>query len=273
MRDLLSHYHSQWVENDQKAYYDVFWIMQHYLSIEWADLQTKNIDYYPKETIVKLEEAIKAYKVGKPLAYLLGNVDFYELNFQIKEGVLIPRADTEPMVSEIIKRLKGNERILELGTGSGAIACAIAHHMPKVKITAVEWSDVACDVAKKNVKQLGLEEQVRVVKENWYDLSLSGFDWVISNPPYIAKDDPHMMRSVYKYEPIEALESDDLGYKDLLYIINNAKRWLIPNGYIALEHGFMQQEAVKQALIECQYKNIHLGRDEVHPRYVIAGGL
>lgn len=268
--DSLSDWHSHWVKGDQKAYYDVFWIMQHYLNIEWADLHTKGVNHYSKEKVEELESALKEYEAGKPLAYLLENIDFYNLNFKVKEGVLIPRMDTEPMVAEVIKRLKGNERIIELGTGSGAIACAIAHHMPSIEIVAVEWSDIACDIAKENVKKLGLERQVSIAKENWYNLSLSEFDWVISNPPYIAKDDPHMADSVYKYEPKEALESEKMGYKDLFYIISNANQWLVSGGYIALEHGFLQQEVVKSALEKQNCSDIYLGRDKTHPRFVIA---
>lgn len=268
MSNSLASYHAKWVKDD-RSYHDIFWIMQHYLNIGWADLQTKSLDDFEALVLKNLEGAILDYLKGKPLAYIIGHVEFYQLPIHVTEGVLIPRRDTEPMVKEIISRLSGNEKILELGVGSGAISCAIAFHKPSVKIVAIDQSEVACKVAKDNARRLGLSN-IDIIHDSWHDFSQSNFDWVISNPPYIDKDDPSLSKDVKAYEPHDALISEEEGYGDLSYIVNNSDRWLTDNGSLALEHGYLQQKKLKVILEQKGFKDILLGQDESHPRFVIA---
>lgn len=268
MSEYLSVLHRSWAQINTQAYYDVYWIIKNSLNIDWKDLPDKRLQDFSEEQVRLLEKNIALYKEGKPLAYILKEVSFYGLSLYIDERALIPREDTEPMVAAIIKRLKKGDSILELGTGSGAIACAIASKIPEVKITAIEASTKACEVAKYNIQRLGLSN-IKLIEKSWYDKIEGQFDWVIANPPYIDVEDPYLDPST-QYEPKEALFSDHAGYKDLFYLIKASKQWLSPFGCIALEHGFKQQEGVVEALKSFNYKHIYVGTDHTHPRFIIA---
>lgn len=269
--DELSVYHQRWSKGDQKAYYDIFWIMQHFLNITWGDLHQKRLEDFPSHQTDALSLAITEYKQGKPLAYIVESVYFNELLFKIREGVLIPRADTEPMVSYIISKLSGGERLLELGIGSGAISCSIAKHCQNIQILGIDIAREACELARENAKRLGVDNNIEIRCESWFDLNNIGkFDWVISNPPYIAKGDTQLEPSVLQYEPTSALIAENEGFSDLLYIAKSARQWLVPGGRIALEHGFSQQEKLSQILSELGYSKIVRESDKYHPRFLVA---
>lgn len=264
----LSVFHRQ--NSTDASFYDVYWILNYFLGVRWVDLETKALTDFPSEKVEHMMRALEAYHEGKPLAYILQCADFLDLSLFVKEGVLIPRSDTEPMVLEILKHLKGKERILELGVGSGAISCALASRQD-VEIVGIDASPLACEVAKINVDRLGLADRVKIQCEDWYnDWDFGLFDWVVSNPPYIAKDDPSLSDSVKQYEPSSAWKAEDEGLADLYYIIDHAHRWLKPSGYIVLEHGFSQQEKVSRKLKEAGYSIVHYGKDPVHSRFLVA---
>ena len=269
MSKALLAWHAEQVDS-QQAYYDVFWIMQYCLGITWTDLHIRYLSDYAEDRAQLLQQLVLEYKKGKPLPYIVKNIEFYGLPFYIEEGVLIPRADTEYMVSEVIGRLSGGDRVLELGVGSGVIACSIAKYRPDVEIMAIDASDKACEISAKNVSDLGLGDRISICKADWYDLDVEGFDWVVANPPYIASTDEYIEPQVRAYEPKSALFSGNDGCQDLLYIIQKSKIWLKKGGRIALEHGFKQQDQIQQALMKEGYGDIYLGMDKVHPRFIMA---
>lgn len=189
---------------------------------------------------------------GEPIAYLLGKRGFHNIELYVAPGVLIPRPETELLVEiglNEIARLDctsdSQPQLLDLGTGSGAIALAIAHAAPQALVTATDQSAEALEIAKINIKELGLEERVKLIPGSWYEpLDQLGFDIILSNPPYIAKQDPHLNQGDLRFEPVSALTDHATGLTCLENIISGAKEHLNPNGLIAVEHGFDQSEAV-----------------------------
>lgn len=186
---------------------------------------------------------------GEPVAYLVGKRGFHNIELFVAPGVLIPRPETELLVDiglQEIKRLNDQVDILDLGTGSGAIALAIAHEAPQAIVTATDQSNEALEIAQFNAKQLKVADQVRFSQGSWYgalEVSAS-FDIILSNPPYIASEDSHLKQGDLRFEPISALTDHQDGLSCLEIIISGAKRHLNPNGLIAVEHGFDQSEAV-----------------------------
>lgn len=204
-------------------------------------------------------EALKEWQVletkrsnGEPIAYLIGKRGFHNIELYVAPGVLIPRPETELLVEiglHEITRLKQasatQATLLDLGTGSGAIALAIAHAVPQVLVTATDQSAEALEIAKRNAKELGLEERVKLIQGSWYEpLGRQSFDIILSNPPYISKQDPHLKQGDLRFEPASALTDHATGLTCLEGIISGAREHLHPNGFIAVEHGFDQSEAV-----------------------------
>jgi release factor glutamine methyltransferase len=186
---------------------------------------------------------------GEPIAYLVGKRGFYNIELYVAPRVLIPRPETELLVEiglREIKRLNTPASILDLGTGSGAIALAIAHEAPSAKITATDQSIEALEIAKINAARLNVMCRVQFFQGGWYE-ALDGdmsFDVILSNPPYIAAQDTHLGQGDLRFEPVSALTDHGNGLTCLEKIITGAQPYLNPNGLLALEHGFDQSEAV-----------------------------
>lgn len=186
---------------------------------------------------------------GEPIAYLVGKRGFHNIELYVAPDVLIPRPETELLV-EIglgeIKLINTPARILDLGTGSGAIALAIAHEAPNAQLTATDQSIKALEIAKKNAKLLNVSSRVQFLQGSWYEAieeSMS-FDIILSNPPYIAAADSHLSQGDLRFEPASALTDHASGLTCLEKIIAGAKPHLNSNGLLAVEHGFDQSEAV-----------------------------
>jgi len=216
-------------------------------------------------------EALKEWQVletkrsnGEPIAYLIGKRGFHNIELYVAPGVLIPRPETELLVEiglHEITRLKQasatQATLLDLGTGSGAIALAIAHAAPQVLVTATDQSAEALEIAKRNAKELGLEERVKLIQGSWYEpLGRQSFDIILSNPPYISKQDPHLKQGDLRFEPASALTDHATGLTCLEGIISGAREHLHPNGFIAVEHGFDQSEAVINLMIAAGLREV-----------------
>ena len=186
---------------------------------------------------------------GEPIAYLLGKKGFYNIELKVGPGVLIPRSETELLVEitlSEVTRLGREVCILDLGTGSGAIALAAAHNAPNAQITATDQSDEALMIAKQNAATLGLIDRVEFRQGSWYEAlaDQTSFDIILSNPPYIANKDPHLSQGDLRFEPVSALTDGSTGLSCLETIISQAGHYLKPGGLLAVEHGFDQSEAV-----------------------------
>ncbi len=181
---------------------------------------------------------------GEPAAYLLGDKEFFGLNLRVTPDTLIPRPDTETLVHWALEHLPTDQprRVLDLGTGSGAIALALAHERPQAKVTAVDASAGALQVALDNAAALGL--RLRGLLGSWFaPVAGERFDLIVSNPPYIAEGDPHM--AALRFEPESALTAGPDGLDDLRQIVAQAPDHLPPGGWLLLEHGYDQAEAVQ----------------------------
>ncbi|MGZ8250923.1 MAG: peptide chain release factor N(5)-glutamine methyltransferase [Methylophilaceae bacterium] len=198
-------------------------------------------------------EALLARRInGEPVAYLLGHREFYGLDLKVSTATLIPRPDTETLVEAALAKIPNdtNYKILDLGTGTGAIALAIARHRPKSIVTAVDASDAALDIAKENAQNLKIAN-VRFVLSDWLTaLNDEKFDVIASNPPYIEQDDVHLSQGDLRFEPLSALASGLDGLDDIRRIIQAAPLHLNPQGWLILEHGYNQAEAVAKLLTE-----------------------
>ena len=213
---------------------------------------------------------------GEPIAYLVGKKGFHNIELQVAPGVLIPRPETELLV-EIglleISRLGGKAQILDLGTGSGAIALAIASAAPHSRVIATDQSSEALTIARSNAQYLKLEHQVQFVQGSWYEAieREATFDLILSNPPYIEKEDPHLQQGDLRFEPINALTDQANGLSCLTAIISRAKLHLNPKGLIAVEHGFDQSNAVVELMKSAGLEDIQTHLDLAGHRRVASG--
>ena len=187
---------------------------------------------------------------GEPIAYLVGEREFYSLRFEVTPAVLIPRPETELLVDQALERIptRGPSKVLDLGTGSGAVAIAIAKHRPLASITAVDFSDDALIVARMNAKYHDATN-VCIVAGDWYTgVAGEEFDLIVSNPPYVADGDPHLGQGDLRFEPRTALVAGTDGLDCVRRIIDSAEDHLIRGGWLLLEHGYDQAEACCQLL-------------------------
>lgn len=199
---------------------------------------------------------------GEPIAYLRGFKEFFSLSLNVTHDTLIPRPETELLVEWALDQCSDPNSILnvaDLGTGSGAIALALAKQRPKWKIIATECSEKALTVAKQNAENLSLKNVTfqLTTPDSWCsDLPNIPFSLIISNPPYISADDSSLCPFVARYEPLNALLAEDNGLSDLKKIISEAKLFLKPGGFLGLEHGYSQANAVKKFMRQDNYKKI-----------------
>ena len=205
---------------------------------------------------------------GEPLAYIVGYKAFFSLTLQVDARVLIPRPDTETLVQWSLDLLQAPgmplvRRVLDLGTGSGAVALAIAHGLQtsgcQGKVVAVDASTDALNVARGNAQRLGLDQDLTFIQSSWLQEVTGHFHLMASNPPYIASGDPHLTALVH--EPLEALTAGMDGLDDLRQITRQAPRHLHPGGWLLLEHGYDQADAVRQLLAEQGFSQVQSRRD------------
>ena len=196
---------------------------------------------------------------GEPVAYLRGCKEFYGLTLQVDARVLDPRPDTETLVDWALQLLAPlpAPRVLDLGTGSGAIALALQHQRPDAQVSAVDASADALAVAQANAARLGLA--VQFARGNWLRGVAGQFDVIASNPPYIAAADPHL--AALRHEPLQALASGADGLDDIRSIVAQAPAHLQPGGWLLLEHGWEQAEAVQALLRSAGFAEVQSRKD------------
>ncbi len=215
------------------------------------------------EQQIKFEKLISRRSKGEPIAYILGYQEFWSLTLHVSPATLIPRSETELLVEQalILIAENNNASILDLGTGSGAIALAIATERPICKVTASDYSTTVLDIAKSNAKKHHIAN-VRFIQSNWFsELAGNFFDIIVANPPYIAQNDAHLQQGDLPYEPYSALASQDNGLADIKIIIREARRHLKPGGWLLLEHGYNQAKEVCALLEKQDFQSIHTESD------------
>ncbi len=198
---------------------------------------------------------------GLPIAYLLGQQEFWSLPLKVSPSTLIPRPDTECLVETALELpLPENARVLDLGTGTGAIALALASEKAKWQIMASYLIEEAVELARENSRSLQLP--ITVVQSHWFDqIPESGFDLLISNPPYIPASDGHLHEGDVRFEPPSALVAGDDGLDDIRLLVTQGLKRLNPDGWMLLEHGYDQGEAVRNLFAAAGWRNIETRRD------------
>jgi release factor glutamine methyltransferase len=208
-------------------------------------------------------EFIQQRANGYPVAYLTGDKEFWSLPLCVTEAVLIPRPETELLVELALELFPEKQivKAIDLGTGSGAIALALASARRHWRISATDISPASLQIAQHNAKQLSVHN-VEFLLSDWFDaLEHQQFDLIVSNPPYIANNDPHLQQGDLVHEPARALASGEDGLQDLRTIIQTSPNHLLPGGYLLLEHGMDQQQAVAILLHQQGFSGIECYRD------------
>lgn len=213
----------------------------------------------PADTAERLEQSLQRRLAGEPLAYITGFKEFFGLKLQVDARVLDPRPDTETLVEWALELLPPDSqaRILDLGTGSGAVALALQNERPICHVVAVDASADALAVAQANANRLNLP--VKCVLSHWMDQVEGPFQLVVSNPPYVADTDPHL--AALTHEPLQALTSGPDGLDDLRQIVAQAPSRLAPGGWLLLEHGWDQAPAVQTLLRDAGFKQVQSRKD------------
>ncbi|MCB5208040.1 peptide chain release factor N(5)-glutamine methyltransferase [Methylovorus mays] len=251
-------------------------LMSHALgNVEHAWLIAHESDALPPEIASAFQDLLHRRLAGEPVAYILGNREFFGLRLAVSPATLIPRPDTETLVETALARIpsEGAREVLDLGTGTGAIALAIAAHRPQCRVVAVDACAAALQVARQNAEMLGLaateSDDHGMTKGNvefrlgsWFaPLADLKFDVIVSNPPYIRNDDPHLQLGDLRHEPISALASGADGLDDIRIIVQHAPAHLMPSGWLLLEHGYDQADAVATLMRDTDFANVQHAHD------------
>jgi len=260
-------------------------LLQAVLKVNRAYLLTHPERELNADESARYSELFERRLQGEPIAYLLGTREFFGLNFRVTRATLIPRPDTELLVEMALQQIpsppagcaplatlspqagEGGRkagkgfRVLDMGTGSGAIALAIAHTRPDVEVVAVDASEAALVVAQFNALAL-MVHNVRLLHSDWFtQLADERFDLIVSNPPYIEADDVHLLQNDVRFEPLTALASGIDGLDDIRRISSQAKGHLNNGGWLMLEHGYNQAARVRDLLQQTGFAEVSSHRD------------
>lgn len=232
----------------------------------WPQKQLTDDQY--EQFQILLSQRIKS----EPIAYLIGYKEFWSLNLQVTKDTLIPRPDTELLIEQALARLSpdSSDRIIDLGTGTGAIALAIAKERPHCHIIATDKSLAALQVAQNNAQQLEIYNLEFIVSD-WFSSKLEPARLIVSNPPYISINDPHLTQGDVQHEPHSSLVSGIDGLTDIRKIILQSHNYLLNQGWLLLEHGYNQAEQVYNLFVENAYQSVTSYNDLAGQPRVTAG--
>lgn len=231
------------------------------LGVERSYLYTWPDQALSATTHEQFDKLLQRRLQGEPVAYLTGNREFWSLPFEVSSSTLIPRPDTEVLVETALSLLADQPaEILELGTGTGAIAIALKTERPQWRITAVDKVPAAVALAKRNAERLlstSQQQTLKVRESDWFQAIAAAqqFQLIVSNPPYLAADDPHLQQGDVRFEPQSALVADAQGFADYQAIIRRAPNYLVAGGWLVFEHGCEQGQALRTILTNAGYEN------------------
>jgi release factor glutamine methyltransferase len=233
----------------------------HHLGIGRAKLLTSPDHPIEPLCVSDLRRDAERLRAGEPLAYVVGERGFWDFTLTVTSDVLVPRPETETLVEQALEHIRPGDRILDLGTGSGAIAIALARSVRGMErgpeILAVDRSERALELAAENAARLNAEVVFR--HSDWFDNVSECFDLIVANPPYVAEGDPHL--ASLRFEPTDALVSGEEGLDDLERIISATPAHLKPGGWLLVEHGFDQSVRVRDLFSTAGFLNIDTVRD------------
>lgn len=247
-----------WLNNSGLPRLEARMLLQHVLTISHSHIIAHGTQLLSNSELASLNQLCQRRLAGEPLAYLLGWREFYGRRFQVSEAVLIPRPETEHLVDAVLAHLPAQGTLWDLGTGSGAIAVTIACERPDAQIWAADISEEALVVAQANAS--ALQAQVRFGQGSWYQAQPQpaphSVDVIVSNPPYIDAQDPHLQQGDLRFEPQQALTDNHNGLSAFETIIAGAKDFLRAGGWLLFEHGYDQGEAVRNILSQYKFRKI-----------------
>ncbi|WP_407332461.1 peptide chain release factor N(5)-glutamine methyltransferase [Enterovibrio sp. 27052020O] len=208
------------------------------------------------------EALIERRKLGEPVAYIIGYRDFWSLRLNVEPSTLIPRPDTERLVELALERLPKREgTVLDLGTGTGAIALAIAAERPDIQVTGVDLRPEAVALAQRNQKENHITN-AQFLQSSWFGaVPAQTFTMIVSNPPYIDPEDPHLSQGDVRFEPKTALIADDHGLADIRHICQHSPHYLDRDGWLLIEHGYDQGQAVRALFTEAGFSDVETLQD------------
>jgi release factor glutamine methyltransferase len=232
-------------------------LLNQVLGLSRAQILTHPETPIPSNAQQQLHQFVEQLRSGTPLAYITGSREFWGIDFHVTPDVLIPRPETELLVELSVALAPADGTLIDLGTGSGAIAIAIKAERPDLTITATDASGDALSVAQLNAERVGVEMHWRV--QHWLADDHNRWDMIVSNPPYIAKDDPHLPG--LSAEPRQALVAGPDGLDDIRQIVASAPGHLQKNGYVLIEHGYDQADQVQQLMSAAGLSGIESKKD------------
>jgi release factor glutamine methyltransferase len=258
---LLSELNSESQEDDAR------YLLSYVLQKNFTWLRTWPDERLNSEQEVRLKQVVQRRNQGEPIAYITGQRDFWTLTLNTNPSTLIPRPETELLVELAIQFLAGRQsehaiqNILDLGTGTGAIALAIASERQQDKVMAVDFEKQAVLLAQQNAKLNGITN-IEILQSDWFNnIPKNQFDLIVSNPPYIEDNDPHLKQGDLVFEPRTALVAAKNGLADIEIIINRGVVFLPKGGQMMIEHGYQQGPAVRDIFSQNGYQNIHTIKD------------
>lgn len=242
-------------------------LLCHLLQKDRSYLFTWNDKLVEDNILTNFAALVARRQQGEPVAHILGYREFWSLTLEVSADTLIPRPDTEILVEQTLSRIPQSPcSVLDLGTGTGAIALAIASESPQAAVTAIEYQTSAVALAQRNAQRCQLP--ITVLQGSWYtpldDDAYQGekcFDIIVSNPPYIEENDPHLGKGDVRFEPLSALVAQDNGLADLHHIISEGVKYLKAHGWLLVEHGFDQGDAVRALFNQEHYHQVITYKD------------
>lgn len=271
INDILKYGESKLENITQDYLIDARLLLEHVLECNRMYLLLNKFEEVDAHKIHLYEKVIQRRASGEPLQYIVGTQEFMGLTFIVAPGVLIPRSDTEPLVEALMKRMKGNEHFLDIGTGSGAIHISLLHHFKNATAVSVDISAEALEIAKKNAENLKVTNRIKYLESNLFEKIHEKFDVIVSNPPYIPTEDLKTLQKELSHEPKIALDGGDDGYDFYRAIIKAAPEYFNEAGLLAFEVGHDQARTIKKLLEDADYQHIEIIEDLSHiERVVIA---
>jgi release factor glutamine methyltransferase len=246
------------IVNSDTATLDVELLLAHSLGKDRTYLFTWSDRLVTEKEELTFKELFSRRLKGEPIAYILEQQAFWDLSLKTAEHTLIPRADTETLIEwvlELADSLPDKTRVIDLGTGTGAIALSLAREFSHWDVQGVDLVPQAVELAQQNAKLNNLDH-VRFFQSSWFDRVEGRFDLIVSNPPYIDPDDVHLSQGDVRFEPLSALVADNKGLADLELIADQSRSYLLEGAWLLMEHGYDQQQAVQQLLNRLGYQQV-----------------
>ncbi len=259
-------------------------LLQHTLQKPYSFLLTWPEKLLSKKKYLHFSSLLQRRLNGEPVAYITGHREFWTLDLKVTEDTLIPRPETELLVEIALTKLKsskvntftgnGNGKsisILDLGTGSGAIALALASEVKSAEVLATDFSQAALNIARENAR-LNQISNISFLQSDWGEsIPAKKFNLIVSNPPYVAENDPHLQKGDLRFEPACALWTGENGLAAIYEVINYARKYLYSESWLVLEHGFEQAEIVSQMMKKNQFSAVESHKDIAGHRRITSG--